>query len=268
MRKEGIVGGIIFLVAIVLLLRFSPDDLSLFMVGIMCVLIVIGYFLGFVKIMNFSKGFVNARDRIERSQEVQTDSPLLVILENERLFYNDILDREFLSYRRKAAKLLEDSNTIVEPIEEVLDEDFIALHTWNSLLVQIPGTLTGLGILGTFLGLVIGMDGIGFSSVTSAMSSISVMIGGIQIAFYTSIGGVVLSILFNLIYNTIWDMMMQERGLFFKEFHQYIIPKTDEQIRINEQSHQHMLLEKLEKIEEKMNQIAGILSNSKDGENK
>lgn len=268
MRKEGIIGGVFILVAIVLLLRFAPDDLSLFIIGIMCALVFVGYFIGFVKIMNFSKGFVNARDRIERSQEVQTDSPLLVILENERLFYNDILDREFLSYRRKAAKLLEDSNTIVEPIEEVLDEDFIALHTWNSLLVQIPGTLTGLGILGTFLGLVIGMDGIGFSSVTSAMSSISVMIGGIQIAFYTSIGGVVLSILFNLIYNTIWDMMMQERGLFFKEFHQYIIPKTDEQIRINEQSHQHMLLEKLEKIEEKMNQIAGILSNSEDGENK
>lgn len=67
----------------------------------------------------------------------------------------------------------------------------------------LPGLMTAMGILGTFLGLAIGLTNFDFSSSQSLEESIQIFISGINIAFYTSIYGIVISIYMNSFYNSV-----------------------------------------------------------------
>ena len=67
----------------------------------------------------------------------------------------------------------------------------------------LPGLMTAMGILGTFLGLAIGLTNFDFSSSQSLGESIQIFISGINIAFYTSIYGIVISIYMNSFYNSV-----------------------------------------------------------------
>lgn len=77
----------------------------------------------------------------------------------------------------------------------------------ETLLRLVPGTLIGLGILGTFIGFATGVSQLGnVSEKTSAelMTGIGYLTDGLTIAFNTSIVGVTMSIIVNfLMYNTL-----------------------------------------------------------------
>lgn len=66
-----------------------------------------------------------------------------------------------------------------------------------AILKAMPGTYTGLGILGTFIGFSAGLSNFNTSSTESMQESIKSLLSGINTAFNTSIVGVVLSIVFN-----------------------------------------------------------------------
>ena len=57
-----------------------------------------------------------------------------------------------------------------------------------------------------------------------ALSSVQTLLAGIQVAFYTSIAGVILSLVFNIIYRITWNVMRRSLGLFVDEFHKHVIP--------------------------------------------
>lgn len=67
--------------------------------------------------------------------------------------------------------------------------------TENRLLAAVPGFLTAIGVVGTFTGLFLGLSGLNPEEV----SSIVRLIQGASIAFKTSVWGVSLSFIFNLI---------------------------------------------------------------------
>ena len=113
---------------------------------------------------------------------------------------------------------------------------------------QIPGTLTGLGILGTFVGLLLGLRNISFVTVEAALGSVQSILAGIDTAFYTSIAGVILSILFNIINNVLRNIMNRETGLFLEEFHKTVIPTTDEQARYSSRREVRQILELLDRL--------------------
>lgn len=76
--------------------------------------------------------------------------------------------------------------------------------TDNRLLAAVPGFLTAIGVIGTFIGLQIGLSEIkdaGFGSVDSGVDEIKAGIGGMidgaAIAFMTSVWGIGSSVVFN-----------------------------------------------------------------------
>ena len=78
--------------------------------------------------------------------------------------------------------------------------------TDNRLLAAVPGFLTAIGVIGTFIGLQIGLSEIkdaGFGSVDSGVDEIKAGIGGMiagaAIAFMTSVWGIGSSVVFNFI---------------------------------------------------------------------
>lgn len=142
-----------------------------------------------------------------------------------------------------------ETGQIVSDLDEVLNEDVLALHTWKGVIAQLPGTLTGLGILGTFVGLLLGLRGISFVTVEAALGSVQSILAGINTAFYTSIAGVILSILFNITNNVLRTIMNRETGLFLEEFHKSVIPTTDEQARYSSRREVRQILDGLRRNE-------------------
>ena len=110
------------------------------------------------------------------------------------------------------------------------------------------GTRKGLGILGTFVGLLLGLRNISFVTVEAALGSVQSILAGIDTAFYTSIAGVILSILFNIINNVLRNIMNRETGLFLEEFHKTVIPTTDEQARYSSRREVRQILELLDRL--------------------
>ena len=67
------------------------------------------------------------------------------------------------------------------------------------MLDAASGTLVGLGLLGTFLGLTLGIEGFDSSNTENIQNSINNLLSGMGTAFYTSLFGMTLSIIFTFI---------------------------------------------------------------------
>jgi len=92
----------------------------------------------------------------------------------------------------------------------------------NRLLMAMPGMLTAFGILGTFVGLQIGLSTLDLSSPQVLNSSIVPLIQGAAVAFATSVWGTVASVAFNFLEKSIEQglsrrvsvLQQQANGLF------------------------------------------------------
>jgi hypothetical protein len=72
--------------------------------------------------------------------------------------------------------------------------------TENRLIAAVPGFLTAIGVIGTFVGLQLGLAGLNLgagASVGDMQIGISNVVDGAKVAFLTSVWGVALSVLFN-----------------------------------------------------------------------
>ncbi|MDE0086939.1 MAG: anti-phage ZorAB system protein ZorA [Candidatus Poribacteria bacterium] len=80
--------------------------------------------------------------------------------------------------------------------EERLIGQYMNLRFWNS----VPAILVGLGILGTFVGLVWGLgpfSNINFEQTSEIQEAIKILLSGVSTAFVTSVWGMLVSLLFN-----------------------------------------------------------------------
>ena len=110
-------------------------------------------------------------------------------------------------------------------MEHYLDEEKLFERCEKHYCDLVPGLLTALGILGTFLGLVFSINGFSLISSEALEQALANIVGGMNVAFYTSIYGVALSILFNLVYknhqkeflNSLYDLQAATEEYFSGE---------------------------------------------------
>ena len=206
MKKFIILLAVVYLTAVGLLFSMAPGVLSMLILGAMTLLLVFGFVGGIMPSILYADAFKRSRKSIEEAMDVQSTETWLAVFQIENLFGQKDLDAAFDDYK-SIVQQQKESNDMLSDIEEYINEDFLSLRTWRGLIQQIPGSMTGLGILGTFIGLITGIGSIGFSTVDAALESISTLLAGIETAFYTSIAGVILSILFNIINYMIWNII-------------------------------------------------------------
>lgn len=72
------------------------------------------------------------------------------------------------------------------------------------LFRAMPGIFTGLGLLGTFAGITVGISGIDLGNVETMESGIEVLLSGTKTAFLTSVVGLILALGYNLLDNWIY----------------------------------------------------------------
>ena len=115
-----------------------------------------GMVFGLIPVLGYLNGLHNGVLSIEWLQEGQTDSAWMTMMQMETFFNQRTLDQLFQEYKEKL-RMQRESKQFLSDIEDFINEEALAVRSWQSVILQIPGTLTGLGILGTFVGLLMGI---------------------------------------------------------------------------------------------------------------
>ncbi|NCB91908.1 MAG: hypothetical protein EOM40_04955 [Clostridia bacterium] len=105
-----------------------------------------------------------------------------------------------LSLEKAFVKAVKEKRTV--DIRHYISKEQLLVTANNGYCELLPGILTAMGILGTFLGLILGLQSFGVSDAEQMTGTISILVSGIKVAFFTSIYGVLYSVLFNLIHNS------------------------------------------------------------------
>lgn len=116
-------------------------------------------------------------------------------------------------------------------LEEYINEDFLDRVSMNFFNSGIPGTLTGMGILGTFLGLSMGLGAFSGDDIFTVSDNVGSLLSGMKVAFHTSVYGIFFSLVFNIIYRSLMSDAYQTLDEFLNVFRQTAQPfaaKEDE----------------------------------------
>lgn len=154
--------------------------------------------------IKLKKIYRNVQDSISFLNEID---PLNVDMEFSRIsthFKNSILKDSWQQFdksiRRIKGSCNEDGEAQIKYFSTVdanyyFNEDLMIGQINSRLHNYIPSLMTAIGIFGTFLGLVIGLQNLDLSEVENTKKSISLLIAGVKISFKSSLYGVAYSII-------------------------------------------------------------------------
>lgn len=152
--------------------------------------------------------------------------------DNDKVFEEKVLQEAFNQYRLrvKGTKTRRGAGASCD-LEEYINEDLLDRVGMNFFNSGVSGTLTGLGILGTFLGLSMGMGAFSGDDIFSISDNVGALLSGMKVAFHTSVYGIFFSLVFNVAYRGIMSDAYETLNTFLKVFRQTAQPialKEDE----------------------------------------
>ncbi len=181
----------------------------------------------FVRLNNCTEALAAATDQIWKEKQ-KKEGPLWDVYWNRKdVFHNPVLDEAFLKYQKKMASYRTRkglSNTC--DLEEYINEDLldrVAMVHFNS---AISGTLTGLGILGTFLGLSMGLASFQGNDIYTISDNVGPLLDGMKVAFHTSVYGIFFSLVFNFIYRSTMADAYEKLAEFLEIYKEQVAPEV------------------------------------------
>jgi len=186
---------------------FTGDVLiNLIFVGLMFLIVLLNYifFLRKTRTLNndFSKAVLKIKDHSQK------DNALDLFLSEKELFNSEAAASAFDEYRKEVYRIYTKERASVMPdIRDYINDGIVDAVIRTEITDQVSGAMTGLGILGTFVGLTIGLNKFSLGSdidTVEMQASISGLLEGIKTAFMTSIFGVIYSLVFNFFYKRIY----------------------------------------------------------------
>ena len=195
--------------------------------GIMVVIYFISMVVGMWKMCDLSRELRNSGSELEQYFQQEGPKSERVSTKLDNLFHHPFLDhkmKNFLLGMRKSKEGIVD-------LEEYLNEDELDNFVHRRMLEMVPDILTSLGILGTFVGLVLGLRSFEPSSYETMTNSISVLVEGIKVAFLTSIYGVSLSIVYTFGMKSEYSGMIEALQDFLAKFHAFVMPTAESKSR-------------------------------------
>lgn len=142
-------------------------------------------------------------------------------------------------------------------VEDYITESEMLESCNYHICTQAAGILTALGILGTFLGLVLGLRSFDFSNADQMTSSVEALVSGLNVAFYTSIYGVTLSVLFNMVFRKTTTEFCQELNRFYDAFRSVMEPLSQKDMAERMDSRQAENNELMQGIKEMLDERLG-----------
>ncbi len=163
----------------------------------------------------------------------------------DSLFLGKRMQDTWKRFLRNAEQL--DARGLACDVEDYVNDDTVIYAFGHVQMAEmLPGLLTSLGILGTFIGLIRGLGGLDVSDAARTMESIPKMIGGMTFAFTTSIVGVACSIVFNIFNRIALGRADASMDDFYSAFHDLVMPPPleDAVTMICQQEDQEKILRK------------------------
>lgn len=147
--------------------------------------------------------------------------------DNTKVFEEEVLQEAFDKYRlrMKGAKPKRGAGVSCD-LEEYINEDLLDRVGMNFFNSGVSGTLTGLGILGTFLGLSMGLGAFSGDDIFTISDNVGSLLSGMKVAFHTSVYGILFSLVFNIAYRSIMSDAYEVLGEFLSVFRQTAQPNT------------------------------------------
>ena len=142
----------------------------------------------------------------------------------ESRFLGRSLQTEWKQFLMNAAQL--DLRGIPCDTREYINEETAIEKPGHAQLAElIPGLLTSLGILGTFMGLMQGLTSVDFSNAQGTIQSIPQLLSGMRFAFATSVAGIACSLLFNMLHRIGVGKVTRALDHFEDAFYELAMPR-------------------------------------------
>ena len=147
--------------------------------------------------------------------------------ENEELFNDKILKEEYSDFVFELDRIEQSALPYYKcSIEDYINYDLMDYVLHRNILNQVAPAMTGLGILGTFIGLALGLNSFNTGSTLEIANSIQPLMNGIKVAFHTSIYGMVFSLVFNYSLRKRVEAAEHAVRKFVNEYKKYVLPDT------------------------------------------
>ena len=141
--------------------------------------------------------------------------------DNAKVFEEKELQAAFNKYRLrvKGTKTKRGAASSCD-LEEYINEDLLDRAGMSFFNSGVSGTLTGLGILGTFLGLSMGLGAFSGDDIFTISDNVGSLLSGMKVAFHTSVYGIFFSLVFNFVYRSIMSDAYDTLDEFLSVFRQ------------------------------------------------
>ena len=193
---------IVFLITGQIAKNNTVDPVTIISLIIMITVFFVEAFFARKKLLWIIADLKNATSKIKAGEKIIND---------DICFNNSVLN-EYLNEYIKEKQAADVNGTVRPDVANFINENIISGIIHREITDQIGNAMTGLGILGTFIGLTMGLET--FNS-QDAINSTPELLNGIKVAFYTSIFGVVGSI----VYNHYYHKDLEECNLLLEEFY-------------------------------------------------
>lgn len=226
---------VIFLImaAVCVYLNMTADslDLSNIIVSGVLFLIVLGLFgysfARFAVIDDMIEDLNDATESIREDFGMKKQYLWAYYEGRDNLFTNSVLRKRYSEYRAEINRLEMLSGDVYRcDIEDYINQELLDDTIRRNLMNLVSGTLTGLGILGTFIGLTLGLQQFNTGNADQITRSISPLIQGIKVAFHTSIYGMVFSLVYSFVYKGKLDEAAEAMERFLDAYDHYVVPDT------------------------------------------
>ena len=193
----------------------------LLIIGIIfCISIV-----SFVRVNNLAAIMEAAAEEIQREYDEKRKNLWEEYSNKKKIFGDPDIDEPFGRYLKKMRNFkTKYGMTQVVDLEEYINEgtiDKAAMTYFNS---SVAGTMTGLGILGTFLGLAIGLGSFDGSDIYTISDNIGPLLAGMKVAFHTSVYGIFFSLIFTYVHRGVMSCAYVALELFMETYKECVEP--------------------------------------------
>lgn len=199
-----------------------------------CFLIIIGilFFLSFISFGRLNKAteeLVRVTEEFQDRYEVTKSNLWKEYCQKKDVFGSLVLNSQFNRYQKRIAAHTNARGAVTEvcQLDEYINEDILDQIGCTYFNSAISGTLTGLGILGTFLGLSLGMNSFSGNDIFTISDNIAPLLDGMKVAFHTSVYGIFFSLVFTFVYRSLMSDAYEKLSAFQSTFRECVMPVAD-----------------------------------------
>lgn len=171
--------------------------------------------------------------RLQKEYKESEEQNLWAHYKDDAAFFEEKdLQEAFNKYRMrvKGSKTRRGAGSSCD-LEEYINEDLLDRVGMSFFNSGVSGTLTGMGILGTFLGLSMGLGAFSGDDIFTISDNVGSLLSGMKVAFHTSVYGIFFSLVFSMMYRSLMSdayRILDEFLSVFRQTTQPLAVKDDE----------------------------------------